>query len=62
MRTIIAHTEDVGYTFAEEARRIHYAEVPERAIRGTATRDEIAALADEGLAVIPLPKLAEDLH
>ena len=62
VRAVMAHTEDVGDTFAEEARRIHYAEVPERAIRGTATHDDIAALADEGITVIALPKLSEDLN
>ena len=62
VRTIIANTEDVGDLFAEEARKIHYEEVPERAIRGNATRDDLAALADEGIAVIGLPKLREDIH
>ena len=46
LRTIIANTEDVGDLFAEEARKIHYDEVPERAIRGNATRDDLEALAN----------------
>ncbi|HUN94274.1 MAG TPA: DUF1178 family protein [Burkholderiaceae bacterium] len=54
-RQIMASTEDVGDRFAEEARRIHYKEVPERSIRGVATREEAAALEDEGIAVVPLP-------
>ncbi len=54
-RQVIANTEDVGNQFAEEARRIHYKEVPEHAIRGVATVDECAALADEGIAVVSLP-------
>jgi hypothetical protein len=48
-------TEDVGERFAEEARRIHYREVPERAIRGKATRDEAKALRDEGIEVVSVP-------
>ena len=52
---VIAHTDDVGERFAEEARRIHYGETDERAIRGKATPDEAQALQDEGIAVMSLP-------
>ncbi|HJV87054.1 MAG TPA: DUF1178 family protein [Noviherbaspirillum sp.] len=55
MRKIVASTEDVGERFAEEARRIHYNEAPERAIRGTASQSERAALAEEGIEVMSLP-------
>jgi hypothetical protein len=54
-RKIIANTEDVGNQFAEEARKIHYGEASERAIRGHATRDEALELLDEGIDVMPLP-------
>jgi hypothetical protein len=54
-RYIIENTEDVGDGFAEEARRIHYNEAPERSIRGTATAEQTAELADEGIAVMALP-------
>lgn len=54
-REIAANTEDVGERFAEEARRIHYEEVPTRGIRGTTTRDEAAALEEEGINVMPFP-------
>ena len=52
---IIEHTEDVGPAFAEEARKIHYNEAPDRRIRGTASRDEVEALKDEGVEVVALP-------
>jgi hypothetical protein len=55
MRKAIANTEDVGERFVEEARRIHYNEAPERAIRGVATAEECEALADEGIDVMALP-------
>ncbi|HJV96031.1 MAG TPA: DUF1178 family protein [Albitalea sp.] len=51
---VMAHTVDVGERFAEEARRIHYGEVDERAIRGRTTLDEAQALQDEGIAVLSL--------
>ncbi len=54
-RHVIANTEDVGEAFAEEARKIHYHESPDRPIRGVATSDERDALAEEGIDVIALP-------
>lgn len=54
-RRIIESTEDVGDRFAEEARRIHYSEAPERAIRGSTSREEAAALREEGIEVFALP-------
>ena len=52
---VMANTVDVGDKFAEEARRIHYGEVEERAIRGQATHEDAAALQDEGIEVAALP-------
>lgn len=52
---VINNTEDVGPEFPEEARKIHYREAPERKIRGTASRDEVAALREEGIEVVALP-------
>lgn len=53
-RHILANTVDVGDGFAEEARKIHYGEVAERAIRGHATHEQTNALLDEGIEVMPL--------
>lgn len=53
-RKLVANTVDVGDRFAEEARKIHYGEAPEQAIRGEATANEAQELLDEGIAVIPL--------
>jgi hypothetical protein len=54
-RRILESTEDVGERFAEEARRIHYSEAPERAIRGSTSHDEAVALREEGIEVFALP-------
>jgi hypothetical protein len=54
VRELMATTEDVGERFAAEARKIHYGEVKERGIRGQATREETAALAEEGIAVMQI--------
>jgi hypothetical protein len=37
--------------FAEEARKIHYLEAPERSIRGEASAEEYEALREEGIEV-----------
>ena len=55
VRNIVANTEDVGERFAEEARRIHYNEAPQRSIRGVVTVQEFEALAEEGIDALPLP-------
>lgn len=54
VRHVLANTEDVGDRFAEEARRMHYNEAPERGIRGTTSREEAQELAEEGIDVMPL--------
>ena len=61
-RQIARNTEDVGSGFAEEARKIHYAEAPARAIRGTASQEQASALADEGIEVFsfPMPKALKE--
>jgi len=53
-------SEDVGTSFAEEARKMHYHEAPARAIRGQASADDYAALEDEGIDVFRLPTLGKD--
>jgi hypothetical protein len=60
-RAIAANTEDVGEKFAEEARKIHYQEAPERGIRGLATQEQAAELADEGIDIVSfsLPEIAK---
>ena len=51
---VMANTEDVGSSFASEARKIHYGEADERAIRGQATPDQTMELLEEGIDVIPM--------
>lgn len=54
---LIANSEDVGKSFAAEARKIHYHEAPSRAIRGDATANDLESLAEEGITVMHLPNL-----
>ena len=60
---LLADCEDVGRQFAEEARKIHYLEAPERSIRGETTNEEFEALQEEGIVVFRLPVIKTgDLH
>jgi hypothetical protein len=63
LRELVRNTENVGRRFPEEARKIHYQEVPPRAIRGQASREEAKALTDEGIEFTSLPSfLGGDTH
>ena len=55
VKQVLDNTEDVGERFPEEARRIHYGETGQRGIRGQASAQERAELADEGIEVMALP-------
>ena len=62
-RQAAAQAEDVGSQFADEARRIHRGDAPERAIKGQASADQTLQLLEEGVPVLPLPQAAtETLH
>ena len=63
LREIVRNTENVGHRFPEEARKIHYEEVPPRAIRGQASKDDADALREEGIDFTSLPPfLTRDPH
>jgi hypothetical protein len=54
-RDYVRGAENVGERFAEEVRRMHYGEVPERLVRGASSADETRELLEEGIAVLPVP-------
>ena len=51
---ISAHFEDVGNDFADEVRKIHYGDIEERNIRGSASFDEAHELYEEGIDIFPI--------
>ena len=55
IKSFVRDSENVGRRFPEEARKIHYNEVPARNIRGVASLSETHDLLDEGIIVLPLP-------
>jgi hypothetical protein len=57
---VLMHSEDVGRSFAEEARKIYRKEAPQRSIRGTATPGEADDLHEEGVPVFTLPIPPQD--
>jgi hypothetical protein len=54
---IAANSDDVGLSFAQEARKMHDGDVPERAIHGTAKLEDAKKLVEDGVPVTPLPFL-----
>src|SRR5271154_3410435 len=61
-REIEANTDDVGAKFPQTARAIHLGEEPERAIRGRASLAEAKSLLEDGVGVLPLPMLEDELN
>lgn len=59
-RKVVEEADYVGDRFAEEARKIHFEEAEGRGIYGEATRDEVAALIEDGVDFLPLPDVPED--
>lgn len=59
-RHVEANAEYVGPKFAEEARKIHHEETEARGIYGEASLAEAKELVEEGIGVLPLPRLPED--
>lgn len=57
MRTV---SEDVGSHFAEEARKIHYQQAPERPIRGQASDEDVESLQEEGIPVFRMADIGDD--
>jgi hypothetical protein len=57
---IVKNADNVGESFPNEARKMHYGEIEHRPIYGEASPDEARALIDEGVEVSPLPVLPED--
>ena len=57
---VMSEADYVGDKFAEEARKIHFEETEARGIYGEATRDEVIALADDGIEFMPLLDLPEE--
>ena len=51
--------ENVGRKFADEARKIHLGEAPERAIYGEARAEDARSLLEDGIPVAPLPWRSE---
>lgn len=60
MREFVRSMDNVGPRFAEEARRMHEGDLPDRPIRGTATPEERQSLADDGIGIMPIPDILDD--
>ncbi len=61
-RRILEHSADLGPKFAEEALKIHQGLVPDRPIHGQATVEEARILAEEGVNIMPIPRLPGEFN
>lgn len=59
-RKIAETSENVGGAFPDEARRIHEGEAPRRAIHGQATGEQVKALLEDGVPLLPIPPLPDE--
>jgi len=57
---VTANSDYVGEDFARLARRMHEGEEEHRAIHGEATSDEVRALLEDEIEVLPLPVLPDE--
>lgn len=55
LQALIEQFENVGTSFAEEARGMHYGEKPHRNIRGQVSSNVASELHEEGIEVMVLP-------
>lgn len=56
-KDVEANSDYVGPSFADEARKMHDGDAPERAIWGEAKLDDAKKLIEDGIPVAPLPFL-----
>ena len=57
---IVKTADNVGDSFPNEARKMHYGDIEHRPIYGEASPDEARSLIDEGVEVMPIPTLPDD--
>ena len=61
-KRMVDHSTDVGPAFADEARKMHEGVSDEKAIRGTASKDDVRALLEDGIDILPMPTLPDEHH
>jgi len=59
---ILAEGHDVGTRFPEEARLMHEGAIPVQPIHGQATPDEARGLLEDGIMILPIPTVPEELN
>lgn len=64
MREVRAHvmrtSDDVGGQFPDQARKMHEGLMEHRPIRGEASPDEVRALLEDGVQIMPVPNVPDD--
>ncbi len=61
-RRILEHSADLGRNFPEEALKIHHGLVPDRPIHGEASVEDARLLIEEGVSIMPIPRLPGEFN
>lgn len=61
-RRILEQSTDLGGKFADEALKIHQGLAPDRAIHGEASFADATRLMEEGVFIMPIPRLPGELN
>ena len=59
---VLSRGKDVGRQFPDEARRMHDGDIPYEPIHGQASPAEARGLLEDGVMILPLPSLPEELN
>ena len=59
---VLAGGRDVGDRFPEQARRMHDGEIPHEPIHGQASLQEARSLVEDGIMILPVPVVPEELN
>ncbi len=59
---LLAEGKDVGRRFPDEARRMHEGDIPYQPIHGQASPAEARGLIEDGVMIMPLPVLPDELN
>ena len=59
---LLAKGEDVGRRFPDQARRMHDGDIPYQPIHGQASPEEARGLIEDGVMIMPLPGLPDEMN
>ena len=59
---LLSEGKDVGRRFPDEARRMHDGDIPYQPIHGQASPEEARSLIEDGVMILPVPSLPDEMN